>query len=50
MPLDRWPWYIGGPLLGPVVVGLLAGVTLHRVLAATKNIDAHTPAPTTAGL
>jgi hypothetical protein len=41
MPLDRWPWYIGGPILGPVVVGLLPGLMLHRVLAAKKNRRTH---------
>lgn len=40
-----------GRLVGvPVVVGLLAGVTLQRMLAAKKNVDAHMPAPATAGL
>jgi hypothetical protein len=40
-----------GRLVGvPVVVGLLAGVTLQRRLAARKNVDAHMPAPATAGL
>jgi hypothetical protein len=50
MLLDRCPWYIAGPLLGPVVMGLLAGVMLHRVLAARKNIDAHAPAAAVTGL
>jgi hypothetical protein len=40
-----------GRLVGvPVVVGLLAGVTLQRMLAAKKNVDAHMSAPVTAGL
>ena len=40
-----------GRLVGvPVVVGLLAGVTLQRVYAGRKNADTHTPVPATAGL
>jgi uncharacterized membrane protein YedE/YeeE len=40
-----------GRLVGvPVVVGLLAGVTLQRMLAARKNVEAHIPAPAAAGL
>ena len=40
-----------GRLVGvPVAVGLLAGVTLQRMLAAKKNVDAHMPAATVAGL
>ena len=40
-----------GRLAGvPVAVGLLAGVAVQRMLAARKNVDAHTPAPAAAGL
>ena len=40
-----------GRLAGvPVVLGLLAGVTLQRVFAARKNADTYTPAPAAAGL
>ena len=40
-----------GRLLGvSVVVGLLAGVTLQRMLAAKRNVEARMPAPATAGL
>jgi uncharacterized protein len=40
-----------GRLVGvPVAVGLLAGVTLQGMLAARKSVEAHTPAPATAGL
>jgi uncharacterized membrane protein YedE/YeeE len=40
-----------GRLVGvPVAVGLLAGVTLQGMLAAKKTVDAHMPAPATAGL
>ena len=40
-----------GRLIGvPVVVGLLAGVTLQRMLAAGKNVEAHMPGPAAAGL
>lgn len=40
-----------GRLVGvPVVVGLLAGVTLQRMLAARQNVEAHMPAPAAAGL
>ena len=40
-----------GRLVGvPVVVGLLVGVTLQRMLAARKNVEAHMPAPAAAGL
>ena len=39
-----------GRLVGvPVVLGLLAGVTLHRVFAARRNAETHTPAPAAAG-
>jgi uncharacterized membrane protein YedE/YeeE len=40
-----------GRLAGvPVAVGLLAGVAVQRMLAPRKNVDAHTLAPTAAGL
>jgi uncharacterized membrane protein YedE/YeeE len=40
-----------GRLVGvPVVVGLLAGVTLQRMLAARKNVEPHMPAPAATGL
>jgi uncharacterized membrane protein YedE/YeeE len=40
-----------GRLVGvPVAVGLLAGVTVQRMLATKNNIDAQIPAPATAGL
>lgn len=40
-----------GRLVGvPVVVGLLAGVTLQRTLAARKNVEAYMPAPAATGL
>jgi len=40
-----------GRLVGvPVVVDLLAGVTLQRMLAARKNVEPHMPAPAATGL
>ena len=40
-----------GRLVGvPVVVGLLAGVSLQRMLAARKDVEAHMSAPSAAGL
>jgi uncharacterized membrane protein YedE/YeeE len=40
-----------GRLVGvPVVLGLLAGVTLQRVFAARKHAESHTPAAAMAGL
>jgi uncharacterized protein len=40
-----------GRLVGiPVVVGLLAGVTLQRMLARRKDVEAHVPAAAAAGL
>jgi uncharacterized membrane protein YedE/YeeE len=40
-----------GRLVGiPVVVGLLAGVTLQRILAPKKDVEAHMPAAAAAGL
>ena len=40
-----------GRLAGvPVVVGLLAGVTLQRMLVARKKAETHTPAPMAIGL
>jgi hypothetical protein len=40
-----------GRLVGvPVVVGLLAGVTLQRMLAPKKDVEANMPAAAAAGL
>jgi uncharacterized membrane protein YedE/YeeE len=40
-----------GRLVGvPVVVGLLAGVTLQGMLAARKTVEPHMPAPAVTGL
>ena len=40
-----------GGLVGvPVAVGLLAGVTLQRILAPKKDVEAHMPAAAAAGL
>lgn len=40
-----------GRLVGiPVVVGLLAGITLQRMLAPGKDVEAHMPAAAAAGL
>jgi uncharacterized membrane protein YedE/YeeE len=40
-----------GRLVGiPVAVGLLAGVTLERMLARRKDVEAHVPAAAAAGL
>jgi len=40
-----------GRLVGvPVVVGPLAGVTLQRMLVPRKDVEAHMPAATVAGL
>ena len=40
-----------GRLVGiPVVIGLLAGITLQRMLAPRKDIEGHMPAAAAAGL
>jgi hypothetical protein len=40
-----------GRLVGvPVVVGLLTGVTLQRMLAPSKDVDAHIAAAAAVGL
>jgi hypothetical protein len=40
-----------GRLVGiPVAVGLLAGVTLERMLARRKDVEAHVPAAAAVGL
>ena len=40
-----------GRLVGlPVAMGLLAGVTLQRLLVKRKNVEVHTPASAAAGL
>ena len=63
MLLDHCPWSIAGPILGAVIVGLRAtlnkplgalggyiDVTLQRMLAARKNVEAHMSASAAAGL